>query len=185
MSVHSLISVTPWSHCLLSPVVFHPSWHTRHFPCSTRCQRGNGEKMTYSLLIVSFTAQRRARSLIDSSSVRGGVKHGGHPSLSSSSISRCWKQKGLKYKTDLKVGSWETLNLCSDLIITSVLSYAITCCSHASHTGFLNNIVRDLTCLFYMQICTCMTGTSPNPNFCTKRVNLTCNITTKLTRTPT
>lgn len=28
--------------------------------------------MTYSLLIVSFTAQRRARSLIDSSSVLGG-----------------------------------------------------------------------------------------------------------------
>lgn len=54
------------------PVVFQPRLtHPSFFPLYVASE-GEAARMMYILLIVSFTAQRRARHLIDSSLVLGG-----------------------------------------------------------------------------------------------------------------
>lgn len=101
------------SHCLLLTVLFHLGWRTCHFspPLYTVSEVGDGNMM-YILLIVSFTAQGRARHLIDSSLVWRGWKknrediHHCHLSL------RHWRLRIMKKQQQqygLKFKRWGTV----------------------------------------------------------------------------
>lgn len=151
ISSHSLLSVSPGSRCLLFTVVFHPSWHARHFSCRTRCQRGKREKMMYILLIVSFTAQRKARHLIDSSlvwGVGGRGKAAQRPSITVIIIHQLELvlevQRIKKHKCRLKVKRWETLT-------HSLISYLLPLCFLLSVSSGPEKVYRALTCYFILQ----------------------------------